>query len=472
LALSPLDGRYAARLAPLRPLLSEYGLMHRRVQVEVEWFIALSDAGFAEFKPLSEASRGLLRSLVLRFSPADAAAIKDIERTTNHDVKAVEYWLKSRFAGHAELERAGEFVHFACTSEDINNTSHALMLDAARREVLLPALDALIASLRTLASAEAATPMLARTHGQTASPTTVGKETANVLARLAHARARIAAVPLPAKMNGAVGNYNAHLAAWPEFDWERFARSVVEERLGLAFNPYTTQIEPHDGIAELFDAVVRANTVCIDWCRDVWGYISLGYFKQRLKAGEVGSSTMPHKVNPIDFENAEGNYGLANALLTHMSQKLPLSRWQRDLTDSTVLRNMGVALGYAVLAHASLLAGMNKLEVHRETIAADLDAAPEVLAEAVQTVMRRYGLPQPYERLKEFTRGRAITLVAMHEFIESLAELPAAERTRLKALTPAGYTGLAAALADKAANEAAPAAAEVAPSAANRKAAR
>ena len=449
-ALSPLDGRYAARLAPLRPLLSEYGLMHRRVQVEVEWFIALSDAGFAEFKPLSEASRGLLRSLVLRFSEADASAIKEIERTTNHDVKAVEYWIKGRLAGHAELERSAEFVHFACTSEDINNASHALMIEAARKQVLLPALDGVIDALRALAHAEAATPMLARTHGQTASPTTLGKEAANVLARLATARSRIAAVPLPAKMNGAVGNYNAHLAAWPDFDWERFARGVVEERLGLAFNPLTTQIEPHDGLAELFDAVTRANTICIDWCRDVWGYVALGYFKQRLKAGEVGSSTMPHKVNPIDFENAEGNYGLANALLTHMSQKLPISRWQRDLTDSTVLRNMGVALGYAVLAHGSLCAGMGKLEVHHETLAADLADAPEVLAEAVQTVMRRHGLANPYERLKEFTRGREVTVPAMQAFVDSLTELPAAERARLKAMTPADYTGLAATLARKA----------------------
>ncbi len=450
-ALSPLDGRYAARLAPLRPLLSEYGLMHRRVQVEVEWFIALSDAGFAEFKPLTEADRGLLRSLVHRFSEADAAAIKEIERTTNHDVKAVEYWMKGRFKGHPDLERAAEFVHFACTSEDINNASHALMLDAARKDVLLPALDGVIESLRTLATAEGETPMLARTHGQTASPTTVGKEAANVLARLCAARTRIAAVALPAKMNGAVGNFNAHLAAWPDFDWQRFSRTVVEERLGLAYNAWTTQIEPHDGIAELFDAVVRANTICIDWCRDVWGYVSLGYFKQRLKAGEVGSSTMPHKVNPIDFENAEGNYGLANALLAHMSQKLPVSRWQRDLTDSTVLRNMGVALGYTVLAHGSLTTGMGKLEVHREALAADLNDSPEVLAEAVQTVMRRHGLANPYERLKEFTRGRAVTLAAMHEFIDSLAELPAAERKRLKAMTPASYTGLAATLAKQAA---------------------
>ncbi len=316
-ALSPLDGRYASRVAALRPLLSEFGLMQRRVQVEVEWFIALSDAGFAEFKPLALASRSHLRALVARFSEADAQAIKDIERRTNHDVKAVEYWIKDAFKGHAELEAAGEFVHFACTSEDINNTSHALMLQAAREQVLLPAIDRILAKLRAMAQAMAELPMLSRTHGQTASPTTVGKEVANVLARLATARARIAAVPLLAKMNGAVGNYNAHLAAYPDHDWQGFSRQVVEQGLGLNFNPHTTQIEPHDCMAELFDAVVRCDTILIDWCRDVWGYVSLGYFKQRLKDGEVGSSTMPHKVNPIDFENAEGNFGLANALLTH-----------------------------------------------------------------------------------------------------------------------------------------------------------
>jgi adenylosuccinate lyase len=423
-ALSPLDGRYAAKVGALRPLLSEYGLMYRRVQVEVEWFIALSDAGFAEFKPLSEAARGLLRSLVQRFSEADAQAIKDIERTTNHDVKAVEYWLKSRFDGQPELKAAGEFVHFACTSEDINNTSHALMLGAARAEVLLPALDGILASLRQMAHDLAALPMLSRTHGQTASPTTVGKEVANVAARLATARARIAAVPLPAKMNGAVGNYNAHLAAYPGFDWEGFARRVVEDRLGLVFNPYTIQIEPHDGMAELFDAVARANTILVDWSRDVWGYISLGYFKQRVKAGEVGSSTMPHKVNPIDFENAEGNFGLANALLSHMSHKLPVSRWQRDLTDSTVLRNMGVALGYTVLALDSLSRGLAKLQVNEAQLAADLDEAWEVLAEPVQTVMRRHGLPDPYQQLKDFTQGKPITRDLMQGFIQGLA-LPA-----------------------------------------------
>jgi adenylosuccinate lyase len=452
-ALSPLDGRYAGKLAALRPLLSEYGLMHRRVQVEVEWFIALSDAGFAEFKPLSEAARGLLRSLVTRFSEADAQAIKDIEKTTNHDVKAVEYWLKGRFKGQAELERAEEFVHFACTSEDINNTSHALMLQAARTQVLLPALDGVLTRLTRMAGELAALPMLSRTHGQTASPTTVGKEMANVAARLARARATVAAVPLLAKMNGAVGNYNAHLAAYPGFDWEGFAQRLVEQRLGLGFNPYTIQIEPHDYMAELFDAVTRSNTLLIDFARDVWGYVSLGYFKQRLKKGEVGSSTMPHKVNPIDFENAEGNFGLANALLTHMSQKLPISRWQRDLTDSTVLRNMGVALGYAVLALDSLSRGLDKLEVNEAALAADLDGAWEVLAEPVQTVMRRHGLPNPYDQLKEFTRGQPITRELMQGFIQALA-IPAEDKARLLAMTPASYTGKAAELAARFGKEA------------------
>ncbi|HVK32005.1 MAG TPA: adenylosuccinate lyase [Burkholderiaceae bacterium] len=446
-ALSPLDGRYAGRVAPLRSLLSEFGLMHRRVQVEVEWFIALSDAGFAEFKPLSEAARGLLRGLVVRFSEPDAQAIKEIEKTTNHDVKAVEYWLKSRFENSAELKAAGEFVHFACTSEDINNTSHALMLQAARQEVLLPALDGLIDALVAMAHAQAAQPMLARTHGQTASPTTVGKEIANVAARLVRARERIAAVQPLAKMNGAVGNYNAHLAAYPDFDWEAFSRRVVEQRLGLAFNPYTIQIEPHDWIAELFDAMARANTILIDWARDAWGYISLGYFKQRTREGEIGSSTMPHKVNPIDFENAEGNLGLANALLTHMAGKLPVSRWQRDLTDSTVLRNMGIAFGYTLLGCDGIAKGLAKLEVNAEALAADLDAAWEVMAEPIQTVMRRYGAANPYERLKALTRGRAITREAMLAFIDTLTEVPAAERERLKAMTPASYTGQAVALA-------------------------
>jgi len=384
-ALSPLDGRYASKVAALRPLMSEQGYMHRRVQVEIAWFIALSDAGFAEFKPLSAMSREYLLSLVTNFSTEDALAIKDEEKVTNHDVKAVEYWIKKKFKGHAELEAASEFVHFACTSEDINNTSHALQLQAGRDEVILPGLDGLIAKLREMAHAFADVPMLSRTHGQTASPTTVGKEIANVVVRLKQVRERIAGVHIMAKMNGAVGNYNAHMSAWPDFDWEAFSRHVVETPaplgLGLTFQPYSIQIEHHDYMAELFDAMARANTILIDWSRDVWGYVSLGYFKQRLKAGEIGSSTMPHKVNPIDFENAEGNLGLANAVLKHLSEKLPISRWQRDLTDSTVLRNMGVALGYAALAYQSLSVGLHKLELNREALDADLDAAWEVLAE-------------------------------------------------------------------------------------------
>ena len=447
-ALSPLDGRYASKVSTLRPLLSEFGLMHRRVQVEIEWFIALSDTGLPEFAPLSEASRGYLRGLVARFSEADAQAIKDIEKTTNHDVKAVEYWIKARFTGHAELEAASEFVHFACTSEDINNTSHGLMLKGAREQVMLPALDGIIATLSTMAKTLAAQPMLSRTHGQTASPTTVGKEIANVVARLQHARTRIADVKLLAKMNGAVGNYNAHLSAYPEHDWEAFSKSVIENQLGLTFNPYTIQIEPHDYMAELFDAFTRANTILIDWSRDVWGYISLGYFKQKTKAGEIGSSTMPHKVNPIDFENAEGNLGLANAMLTHLSQKLPISRWQRDLTDSTVLRNMGVGLGYALLAYDSLARGLGKLEVNPGALDADLDSSWEVLAEPIQTVMRRYGLPNPYERLKELTRGKTINRESIQAFIATL-ELPEAEKARLMAMTPGNYVGKAEALAQR-----------------------
>ena len=394
-ALSPLDGRYAAKLDALRPHMGELGYMRYRVQVELTWFIALSDAGFAEFKPLSSAARAHLHGLLRDFSEADGAAIKAIERTTNHDVKAVEYWIKSQFEGQPELLAAAEFVHFACTSEDINNTSHALQLRAGRT-VLLQGLDAVTLRLRALAHQHASVPMLSRTHGQTASPTTVGKELANVVVRLAAARERLAGVKLLAKMNGAVGNYNAHLSAWPDFDWEAFARNVVEAEvpvgLGLTFQPYSIQIEPHDYMAELFDAVARANTILVDLSRDIWGYVSLGYFKQRLKAGEIGSSTMPHKVNPIDFENAEGNLGLANALLRHLSEKLPVSRWQRDLTDSTVLRNMGVALGYAVLAYQSLLTGLNKLELNEEALTADLDAAWEVLAELSAAVVARRAL--------------------------------------------------------------------------------
>ncbi|MCX7239463.1 MAG: adenylosuccinate lyase [Burkholderiales bacterium] len=451
-ALSPLDGRYAAKLAALRPLMSEQGYMQRRVQVEVAWFIALSDAGFAEFKPLSAGARTYLLGLVKNFSETDGEAIKAIEKTTNHDVKAVEYWIKSKFEARPELEAAQEFVHFACTSEDINNTSHALQLRSGRDVVLLPALDRVLLKLREMAHAYADLPMLSRTHGQTASPTTVGKEVANVVVRLQAACERIAAVKILAKMNGAVGNYNAHLSAWPDFDWEAFSRKVVETPeplgLGLHFQPYSIQIEPHDYMAELFDAVARTNTILIDWSRDVWGYVSLGYFKQKLRAGEVGSSTMPHKVNPIDFENAEGNLGLSNALLRHLSEKLPISRFQRDLTDSTVLRNVGVALGYAVLAYQSLLAGLNKLEINEAAIAADLDRSWEVLAEPIQTVMRRFGLPQPYEQLKQFTRGEAMTRELMQGFIANLA-LPQAEKDRLLAMTPASYTGKAAELAKR-----------------------
>jgi adenylosuccinate lyase len=457
-ALSPLDGRYASKLDALRPLMSEQGYMHRRVQVELAWFTALSDAGFTEFKPLSLGARSYLTGLVKNFSETDALAIKEIEKTTNHDVKAVEYWIKSKFKDRPELESASEFVHFACTSEDINNTSHALQLQGAREQVMLPALDGLIDKLRSMAHQFAEVPMLSRTHGQTASPTTVGKELANVVMRLRGCREKIAAVKLRGKMNGAVGNFNAHLSAWPEFDWEAFAQRVIETPqfgevpgattwgLGLTFQPYSIQIEPHDYMAELFDAVARSNTILIDLSRDIWGYVSLGYFKQGLKAGEIGSSTMPHKVNPIDFENAEGNLGLANAVLKHMSEKLPISRWQRDLTDSTVLRNMGVGLGYSALAYASLMAGLNKLELNEEALAADLDAAWEVLAEPIQTVMRRYGVQGAYEKLKEVTRGKTVTAADLHGLIAGL-EIPQADKDRLLALTPGSYVGKAAELA-------------------------
>ncbi len=447
-ALSPLDGRYAGKVAPLRAHLSEFGLMRARVQVEVEWFAALSLAGFERFPPLSEAARGLLRGVVARFSTDDAQAIKDIERRTNHDVKAVEYWLKARIESMPELVRASEFIHFACTSEDINNTSHALMLRGARDQVLLPALDGVIATMKAMAHAHADRAMLARTHGQTASPTTLGKEVANVAARLARARESIALVRPRAKMNGAVGNYNAHVAARPDIDWPAFAEGVVTRQLGLEFNPFTIQIEPHDWMAELFDAITRANTILLDWSRDAWGYISLGYFRQRTVDGEVGSSTMPHKVNPIDFENAEGNLGVANALLAHFSHKLPISRWQRDLTDSTVLRNVGVAFGHTLLALDSLARGMGKLEVNHAALDADLDASWEVLGEAIQTVMRLHGLPEPYEQLKALTRGKAVTAELLRGFIAQLA-LPDADKQRLLDLTPASYTGLAASLTRK-----------------------
>ena len=451
-ALSPLDGRYATKLQSLRPFMSEQGYMHRRVQVEIAWFISLSDAKFDEFKPLSPGARTYLLGLVKNFSEADALAIKEIEKTTNHDVKAVEYWIKSKFEARPELKSASEFVHFACTSEDINNTSHALQLKSSRDLVLLPALDKVIAKLRAMAHAYASEPMLSRTHGQTASPTTVGKEMANVVVRLVAAREKIASIKLMAKMNGAVGNFNAHLAAWPDFDWEAFSRRVIETPeplgLGLTFQPYSIQIEPHDYMAELFDAVARTNTILIDLSRDIWGYVSVGYFKQQLKAGEIGSSTMPHKVNPIDFENAEGNLGLANALLRHMSEKLPISRWQRDLTDSTVLRNMGVAFGYAVLAYSSLNVGLGKLELNSEALADDLNASWEVLAEPIQTVMRRYGVQGAYEKLKEVTRGKTVTPEALHGLIESL-EIPESEKQRLLAMTPANYVGMAATLAKR-----------------------
>ena len=451
-ALSPLDGRYASKLSTLRPLMSELGYMHRRVQVEICWFIALSDAGFFEFKKLTPGARTYLLGLVKNFSEADGIAIKEIEKTTNHDVKAVEYWIKSKFEARPELEQASEFVHFACTSEDINNTSHALQLRSARDVLVLPALDRLLPKLRDMAHAYASTPMLSRTHGQTASPTTVGKELANVAVRLQGACDRIASVKLLAKMNGAVGNYNAHLSAWPDFDWESFSRRVVEMPeplgLGLTFQPYSIQIEPHDYMAELFDAVARTNTILIDFSRDVWGYVSLGYFKQKMRDGEVGSSTMPHKVNPIDFENAEGNLGMSNALLRHMSEKLPISRWQRDLTDSTVLRNVGVALGYATLAYQSLSTGLSKLELNESALAADLDCAWEVLAEPIQTVMRRFGLPQPYEQLKNFTRGEPMTRELMQSFIMKL-DIPDADKQRLMKMTPGSYTGMAAELANR-----------------------
>ena len=445
-ALSPLDGRYAGKTAALRPIFGEAGLMQRRVQVELRWLLALAaEPAIAEVPAFAQPARAVLLSIGTDFSEADAARIKQIEATTNHDVKAVEYFIKEKVAGNAELATAKEFIHFACTSEDINNLAYALMLRDARDGVLLPALDAVISKLRAMAHEHAALPMLSRTHGQTASPTTLGKELANVVARLERQRRQIAAVEITGKINGAVGNYNAHVASYPDVDWPALARAFVED-LGLVFNPYTTQIEPHDCIAELGDAVRRTNTILVDLARDIWGYISLGYFRQVLKAGEVGSSTMPHKVNPIDFENAEGNFGLANALFEHFSAKLPISRWQRDLTDSTVLRALGTAFGHTQIALDALLRGLGKLTANPERLAADLDANWEVLAEAVQTVMRRYGLPEPYEQLKALTRGHGITRETLRDFIAKL-DLPADARQRLLELTPATYTGLAASLA-------------------------
>jgi len=444
-ALSPLDGRYAPKLGALRALMSESGFMGWRVRVEVEWLLALAEAGLPELPAFSEAARARLRAIASQFGPAQAARIKAIEARTNHDVKAVEYFLKESVQGDAELERAAEFIHFACTSEDINNTSHALMLGAAREEVMLPALRSVIERLRELAHGLADVPMLSRTHGQPASPTTLGKELANFVARLQQAADRFSEVRLLAKMNGAVGNYNAHQIACPEIDWEAHCRRVVES-MGLSFNPYTIQIEPHDYMAELFDALARINTIIIDLDRDIWGYISLGYFRQKLKAGEVGSSTMPHKVNPIDFENSEGNLGVANALLRHLAEKLPVSRWQRDLTDSTVLRNVGVAFGHALLGFDACLRGLGKLEVDRDRLARDLAANQEVLGEAIQTVMRRYGVPNPYEQLKELTRGRSLTAEDLLRFVDAL-DIPEEARARLRALTPADYVGKAVELA-------------------------
>lgn len=444
-AVSPLDGRYASRCDGLRPLLSEAGFMAHRVEVEIAWLFGLSEAGLPELPAFSSGARAKLSSLVSNFSEADAERIKDIEKTTNHDVKAVEYWLKEKVAGDAELERAGEFIHFACTSEDINNTSHALMLGRARDTVVLPLLQKVYAAVQHIAKTQAAQPMLSRTHGQPATPTTLGKEFANVAARLRDAIATIQAVVPLAKMNGATGNYNAHVSAYPEIDWPAFSGRVLKQ-LGLKQNPHTIQIEPHDWMAALFDAIARTNTILIDLNRDIWGYIALGYFKQRLKDGEVGSSTMPHKVNPIDFENSEGNLGLANAMLRHLSEKLPISRWQRDLTDSTVLRNLGVALGYCLVSYDACLRGLGKLEVNAAAIDEDLDNCWEILAEPIQTVMRRYGLPQPYEQLKALTRGKGITQEALREFINGLA-LPADAKARMLALTPRTYIGLAQQLA-------------------------
>ena len=443
-AISPLDGRYGRQTAKLREVFSEFAFMRARLRVEIEWLSGLASLGLPELEALPESSLARLQALVAEFSIADCCEIKAIEAQTNHDVKAVEYFIKRRTADDPALKAAAEYVHFACTSEDINNVAHALMLSQGRF-VLQERLRAIHARLRELAHANADVPMLSRTHGQPASPSTVGKEFANVAVRLGMAIDAISRVPLVAKMNGAVGNFNAHLAAYPQVEWEAFARRVVEG-LGLTFNAHTIQIEPHDYMAELFDAMARANTVLLDLDRDLWGYIALGYFKQRLKEGEVGSSTMPHKVNPIDFENSEGNLGLANALLRHLAEKLPVSRWQRDLTDSTVLRNLGVAFGYSLVAYEACLRGLGKLEVNGAALAADLDEAWEVLAEPVQTVMRRYGVPEPYEKLKALTRGRGITRDALHEFVRTLP-IPAEARDALLALTPATYVGKAPELA-------------------------
>jgi adenylosuccinate lyase len=443
-AISPIDGRYAEKTLTLRPLFSEYGLIRHRLLVEVRWLQVLARCpAIPEVPPLSEHAAHILENVVADFSPADAQRVKNLERTINHDVKAVEYFLKEKISGNAELEAVREFIHFGCTSEDINNLAYALILREARNQALLPLLDELLDTLRRLAGHYAAQPMLARTHGQPASPTTVGKEFANVAYRLRRQHQQLLAVPLLGKCNGAVGNYNAHLFAYPSVDWEALVREFVSHDLGLEWNPYTTQIEPHDYMAELFDALARSNTVLLDFCRDLWGYIAIGYFKQKVVAGEVGSSTMPHKVNPIDFENAEGNLGLANALLQHLAAKLPVSRWQRDLTDSTVLRSIGTAFAYSLIAYQSCLKGLAKLEVDAGRLQADLDRHWEILAEPIQTLLRRYGVDQPYERLKALTRGQQISQAALQAFVQQL-ELPATVRQRLLELTPAAYLGNAA----------------------------
>lgn len=445
-ALSPLDGRYQSKLDALRPFFSEYALIKHRAWVEVEWLKALAAAKeLTEIAPFSPNTIAELDLAISQFSEAEALQVKAIEARTNHDVKALEYWLKEKFDNNPEIKKASEFIHFACTSEDINNLSHGLMLKGARDKVMLPFLNTLILRLTDISHALADTAMLSRTHGQTASPTTVGKEFANVVYRLQRQQAQLKANDILGKINGAVGNFNAHLSAYPDFDWEAFAKAFVE-KLGLSYNPMTIQIEPHDYMAELYDCMSRINTILIDLNRDIWGYISVGYFKQKVKAGEIGSSTMPHKVNPIDFENSEGNLGLANALLRHLAEKLPISRWQRDLTDSTVLRNMGVAFGYTLLGYDSCLRGLNKLEANYEKLAVDLDNSWEVLAEPIQTVMRRYGIENPYEQLKELTRGKGgINQASLHAFIQTLA-IPATAKTQLLALTPANYIGKAAAL--------------------------
>jgi adenylosuccinate lyase len=441
-ALSPIDGRYASKTDDLRPWLSEAAFMRQRVKVEVHWLIALAHSKLPQMPSFDQTSEAYLLQLVEQFSEQDAKRIKEIEAVTNHDVKAVEYWLKEQVKGQDQLEKASEFIHFACTSEDINNTSHGMMLNGSVHQVMLPKLEALLDCLVNLAIDNAAIPMMSRTHGQPASPTTLGKEMANIAKRLERSIEQIRAVQMFGKMNGAVGNYNAHVAAYPDFDWESFCRAVVEDRLGLVFNPYTIQIEPHDAMAELFDAFARANTILLDMNRDIWGYISLGYFKQKTKDGEIGSSTMPHKVNPIDFENSEGNLGLANALLRHLSDKLPISRWQRDLTDSTVLRNLGTAFGHTLIAYDSAIRGLLKLETNPSRLAEDLDQSWEVLAEPIQTVMRRFGVPNPYEQLKTLTRGKNITKEDLQNFIHQ-SDIPQDARDRLLLMTPSNYLGKA-----------------------------